>query len=613
MNPRKKSSKLEGRRPFIGIPATGIICLAFLFNLACDRKTETSQKEVMIEVLDPRGRLVSPEVAGLSNPRINDLNGKKIALMADKPDAILFFNSMEKLFKKAYPTATILRFPSPASPIQADNTAEVAAACDVWLEGVKTATSVETDYDIRLEKLGKPGAAFSVNSLIPQRRSLAEINGMPTIRIISLPDKAYLKAKANQELMDRVASEVFDDTVKALTAPLTKSEKEPVPFYHDYSTKKFTGSSFSEAIEKYQQYCHENFMSDGLPVVPPTREAVNEMLAGTSLKPSEEIGIMYPRKGMATVEKIAINSVMAGAKPEYLPIIITAIECITDKNFCQYHIVTGPLPVIWISGPIIEEVGMNNNIGYLSPGYRANSTIGRAIAMCMINIGWREMNIYAMPGGPGTPIAYTNYLIPENQKENPWESFSVEHGYKPEESTVSVNETLWVSNGPGETLNFQTFEQSMESLANLFIPSGFFGNTASSGYRYELVLHPTMASQLADAGFTKQSLVQWIYDKTSVNWNKMDEEERKRFKESVAQGQRRGIRLEDCKPGLLIEPFVDPKHVAVIVAGNAVGQTMVYTTAAGSTTPRADSPPDFVERPFMTKVIRGATLTKSGR
>ena len=139
---------------------------------------------------------------------------------------------------------------------------------------------MEIDYDSRLEKLGKPGAAFSVNSLIPQRRSLAEINGMPTIRIISLPDKAYLKAKANQELMDRVASEVFDDTVKALTAPLTKSEKEPVPFYHDYSTKKFAGSSFSEAIEKYQQYCHENFMSDGLPLVPPTREAVNEMLAG---------------------------------------------------------------------------------------------------------------------------------------------------------------------------------------------------------------------------------------------------------------------------------------------------------------------------------------------
>ena len=165
MNPRKKSSKLEGRRPFIGIPAAGIICLAFLFNLACDRKTETSQKEVMIEVLDPRGKLVSPEVAGLSNPRINDLNGKKIALMADKPDAILFFNSLEKLLKKAYPTSTILRFPSPASPIEPDNTAEVAAACDVWLEGVKTATSMEIDYDSRLEKLGKPGAAFSVNSL----------------------------------------------------------------------------------------------------------------------------------------------------------------------------------------------------------------------------------------------------------------------------------------------------------------------------------------------------------------------------------------------------------------------------------------------------------------
>ena len=74
-----------------------------------------------------------------------------------------------------------------------------------------------------------------------------------------------------------------------------------------------------------------------------------------------------------------------------------------------------------------------------------------------------------------------------------------------------------------------------------------------------MVLHPTMASQLADAGFTKQSLVQWIYDKTSVNWNKMDEEERKRFKESVAQGQRKGIRLEDCKPRASYRAFCGSK------------------------------------------------------
>ncbi len=613
MIPIKNGNRNTSRRVFfknVSAGATGLGATVALTGLG-DASPAAGKDGITLEVLDPRGVLVSTEIKGLSNPRVRDLNGKKIALLNENSD--LFFNALEKLLKKAYPAATILRFPSPASPMIPDNSAEVAKVCDVWLEGVKTATSSEFDFDVKLEKLGRPGATFSVDSLVRQRKCLAEVNGMPTLRVIPIPAMSYLKAKTNPELMNSVASAVFESTVKALTEPLTKAEQNPVPFSYDYSPKKFTGSSYAEANEKFQQYCSANFMNDGLPVVPPTREAVKAMLAGTSRSPKEEIGIMYPRLGIATVEKIAVNAVMAGAKPEYLPVIITAIECITDKNFNLYHIVTGPVPVVWISGPIVEEIGMNAGIGYLSPGYRANSTIGRAVAMCMINIGWRVMDIYAMPGGPGTPVAYTNYVVPENQKESPWESFSVERGYKPEESTVSVNETLWVSNGPGETLSMNTFQQSLDMLAGLVAPTSFFGMTLSKGNRYEIVLHPTLAHQLAEAGFTKQSLVKWLYDKSAIIWDKMDNEQRERFKEAVKQGKWGGIRLEDCKSGLAIEPFTDLKNVAVIVSGDAAGGTLVFSTLAGSTSRRASSPPDFKEMPFMTKVIRGATLTKSGR
>ena len=609
----RKSDKRINRRTFLqgvtaGAAATGAgVSLAqFLYPAVVEAKETTT-----LEVLDPRGELTSPKAVGLSTPRVTDLNGKRIALLNENSD--LFFDAMEKLLKEAFPTATILRFPSPASPMVPDITAEVAKSCDVWLEGVKTATSGDIDYDVKLEKMGKPGAAISVESLVPQRRSKARINGMPTIRIVSLPGIAYFSAKADREKMYSVASEAFDDIVKALTEPLTKAERNPEPFHHDYSPKKFTGSSYAEANEKFQHYCHENFISDGLPIVPPTREAVDAMLKGTSRLPSDEIGIMDPHRGIATVEKIAINSVMAGAKPEYLPVIITAIECITDKSFCQYHIVTGPLPVIWISGPIVEEIGMNNEIAYLSPGYRANSTIGRAVAMCMINIGWRVMNIYAMPGGPGTPVAYTNYLVPENQKQNPWKSFSVERGYKPEESTVSVNEVIGTPKGPGETLSMHSFEQALDMIADIVKPVSFFGSTMAEGNRYTIVLHPTFASQLASAGFTKQSFVQWLYDKTAIIWDKMNKEERERFKSDVTQGKWGGIRLEDCKSGLALEPFTDPKNVAVLVSGDAAGQTLVFPTPFGSTVRRADSPPEFKNMPFMTKVIHGATLTKSGR
>ncbi len=610
MDPKKKSNNGITKRNFfqsVMAGAVGLGALVALVTQSCAPAPDATRDEITLEVLDPRGELVSSEVTGLSNPRVGDLNGKKVALLAEKPDSELFFNAMEKLLKKAYPDVTILRFTSPANPTISDNSEEIAAACDVWLEGIKTSTSLGIDHDIILEKHGKPGVAFSVDALMPQRMALAETDGMPTIRVVPLPATPYFSAKADQELMNKVAADAFEDTIKALTEPLTEAEKNPPPFDYDYSPKKFTGSSYSEVYEKFQEYCSENFMNDGLPVVPPTEEAVKAMLAGTSRKPSDVIGIMEPRKGIATVEKIAINAVMAGAKPEYLPVIMTVIECITEEIFNQYHIVTGPMPVIWISGPIVEEIGMNNEIAYLSPGYRSNSTIGRALSMCMINIGWRLMNIYAMPGGPGTPAAYTNYLIPENQKASPWESYSVGRGYRPEESTVSVNETLMVLNGPGETLNFDSFEQSLDRLADLVAPSGFTLGSSPEGKRYEIVLHPTMASQLADAGFTKQSFVQWLYDKNTIIWDKMSDEERKRFKESVAQGKYPGIRPEDCKTGLVMEPFTDPKNVAVIVAGDTAGTTLVFGTFFGSTVAKAK------DVPFMTKIIHGATLTKSGR
>ena len=244
MNSTKNSNRAKSRRLFTKYVTAVVAGLAFVLIQLGASTPAATKDEVTLEVLDPRGKLVSTEVRGLSNPRIKDLNGKKIALLSEKPDSVLFFNSMEKLLRKAYPTATILRFQSPANPMMPDNTVEVTEACDVWLEGVKTSTSSGIDHDIIMERLGKPGVTFSVESLIPQRRDLAMINGMPTIRVVSLPTIAYFKAKASQGLMDIVASEAFDDTIRALTEPLTEAEKNPEPFHHDYSPKKFTGSRF---------------------------------------------------------------------------------------------------------------------------------------------------------------------------------------------------------------------------------------------------------------------------------------------------------------------------------------------------------------------------------
>jgi len=350
-----------------------------------------AQAQVTLEVLNPRGVLQSVPITGLSNPRVTDLGGKRIALLSEKPDAEIFFDAMEELLKEKYPTATILRFPSAANPTRPDNTEEVARECDTWLQGIKSSGSSIGDYEVKLEKRGKPGATFTVDGLLSQRKRLAEVNGMPTLRILRIPAETYFAYEGLPEKMKPIAASVFDATIKALTDPLTEAEKNPAPFIYDYGTMQFTGNSYTEANEKYQQYCIDNQISDGLPLTPPTPEAVKWMLTGTSRSPNEEIGIMTPRNGMATIEKIAINSVMAGAKPEYLPVIIAAIEGLVDISFNLYHIQTGTLNsrvLIWVNGPIAEEIGMNSGQGFLGHGFRANSAIGRAVSLCMINIGW---------------------------------------------------------------------------------------------------------------------------------------------------------------------------------------------------------------------------------
>jgi hypothetical protein len=608
--------KNVSRRSFVQSTAAGVVGLGAGASLSCvDRKKEAgANATVTLEILEPHGELAFPERHGLSAPRLSNLNGKKIAIMAMGQDSMAFFDTIKSKLKKRYPSVEFIHY-SYGGPNSPDISAKIANECNGWIDGVKASeTGSRHDTGARLEKRGCPGVAIVSDAVIKAKKLLVDINGMPTCRVLAVPAVDYLVAKTDPALMKPVAEAAFDEIHNALIKPLTKEEKEVGNFSYDYSPKKFTGADYSQANEKFQQYCAENFMTDGMPVVPPTREAVDRMLAGTSYPPDKEIGLMYPKQGRATVEQIAINAVMAGAKPEYLPVIIAMIETITAKDFNQYHIVNEILPITFISGPIVEEIGLNNGVGYLAPGHRANATIGRAMLMCMINIGWRRMDVYSSPGGLGQPAAYANYIIPENQKASPWEPYAVWSGFKPEESTVTICEGIFIARGPSETLSMSGFKENMEQMSSMFSPSagvfGFFGMPQNGvDMRHMIAIHPTFARQLANAGFTRESFIKWLHDKNTINWDKMSEDERKEFREMVTAGKAFGIKTTDCKPGLYREPFADLKDVAVIVAGTGAGGVIVFQTPCGSTAHVEDV---AVTRPYMHKVIHGAALTKAG-
>jgi len=526
-----------------------------------------------LTVLEPRGKLKDPKRIGLFAPRLDTIDGKKIAIMDH--DSMLFFELFEEQLKAKYPSVEFVHYRSLGAPNSPDISAEIAANCDAWIDGVKACeTGSKKDPGALLEKHGRPGVSIVSDAIIRAKRQLSDINGMPTVRNIYVDSIEYLSIKMDREKLKELVIAFTPRIIDALISPLTDEEKNVSDLIPDYSPKTFTGEDYAEVYEKFQQYIAEQHLGDGLPVAPPTREAVDRMLTGTPLAPDTVIGHMYPKLGIATVENIAVCAVMAGCKPEHLPVVIAMVECIASGDFNQYHIVNEILPAIFLSGPIIEKLGLNCEVGTLAPGHRANSSIGRALLMCMICIGWRDMTIYSSPGGLGQPAAYANYFICENQKANPWESYAQSLGYKNGESVITICETLSAERGPAETLSNLNFEQRLDQIAGMFRPMGaFFGMPiGAEDTRIMISMHPTLARQLADHGFTRESFIQYLYDK-----NTREEGGRK------------------------LEPFTDNANVALMVSGTGAGGTIVFSTVCGSTGHVED-----VEtiRPFMHKVVR---------
>src|ERR671923_959007 len=180
-------------------------------------------------------------------------------------------------------------------------------------------------------------------------------------------------------------------------------------------------------------------VTDGLPVVPPTRERVARAIEASGRAADELIALVPPNFGRATVEKIAINAVMAGCKPEYLPVVIAAVDAVCDERFDPHGVAatTKPTaPLIVVNGPIRGELEINCGANLFGPGWRANATIGRALRLVCVNLGGAvpgvvSMSCFAHPG------RYT-YCIGEREEASPWESLAVEHGFAPTDSTVAL-------------------------------------------------------------------------------------------------------------------------------------------------------------------------------
>ena len=265
-----------------------------------------------------------------------------------------------------------------------------------------------------------------------------------------------------------------------------------------------------ELIDDYdavQDLYLERGWGDGLPITPPTPERVEAMLVASGLEPQQVVAELPPNWGTATVERLAINAVMAGCRPEYLPAIVAGVAAMADPAFNLYAIQATThscAPLFIINGPLRERLGLNGGSGAYGPGWRANATIGRAVRLALLNIGGGYPGVGDM-STQGAPSKYS-YCVAEREEENPWEPLHVERGFAPEQSTVTV-----LAGEPPHNINDHTSSSAEEILTIIAGAMAVTGaNNAYTGGETLLALGPEHAATIAGDGWGKDDIRDWL-------------------------------------------------------------------------------------------------------
>jgi hypothetical protein len=349
-------------------------------------------------------------------------------------------------------------------------------------------------------------------------RSAASDWGVPKIRPVPIPSDKWYTLRRTLEEIRPVAAEAIKEIIDILTLPLTTEEANPPKSKNadiGPAEYKVTAESYPEALEKFNELFLENHSGDGLPLVPPTEERVKWMLSGTSRSPGEVLGKCPLKLGTVTIEKIAINAVMAGAKPEYLPVIIAAMECFVgesgpgqdgEKFFHTLGSSGSFTLVIMVNGPITREIDMNSGIGLFGHGWRSNNTIGRAIRLSTINIGhcWPRLNDMALTGRAS---AHTWYTFAENEELSLWEPYHVSRGFNKQDNTVIVSKVNSIySTFGGGAVGLWKAESILDQVAERMPKRG----------GVYIVFNPEVHKELNKLGFNRESVREWLSEKTGV-------------------------------------------------------------------------------------------------
>ncbi|MEV0595521.1 UGSC family (seleno)protein [Nonomuraea cavernae] len=389
-----------------------------------------------------------------------------------------------------------------------------------------------------VERRGVPAVGYTAAIFDEDARFSAKTFGVPEACPVIVPD--CFSNKSTEEIHHMV-DDSFEEVVHLLTTE--RAVYDVLPEFDSMVLESapelhFGGDDLLDAFDEMQRRFVANGWSDGMPLVPPTRRKVAAMVEASGLDGDHVVGDFAPGFGIGTVEKIAANAVMAGCRPETMPVILATMECVLDPSIGlrTWAMSTGPqAPLVLVSGPIADQIGMNRGICALGPGSisEVNVAIGRALRLIMMNVGLSYPGITDMDT-IGTPMKFSA-CVAENEERTPWDSWRVQQGFSPEQSTVTVN----VPYGMTEFFDFQNSDPELLIESWSTLTSHAVGTPAagawlikqnaplSAGYPFHgtfsnmLLMAPDHAAVFAAAGWTPADIREAIHRRTKISFRQL--------------------------------------------------------------------------------------------
>lgn len=469
----------------------------------------TGGDEMEWTALSPWAEIDGSEMTGLT-PRLETLEGKTIGMFGDfMISATYMLKSVERELRKQYPTAkfSYLMYEAETKEIAKDR--QFYPRFRKWLSGVDCVISffgsvpssaLYLGYNSAyMEKLDKPTVMALAPRTAPAGLRGIKAKGVPALRTVEIEPVLGIFSEDNEvdalAKMEPYAPKLTGDIIDALTRPLTEAERDKPAVDQSLATNTYTGTA-QEISRLFYSYGWTN----GQPIEIPTREAVDEMLRGTDLPAGYVVGYLPPKMGVATVEKIAVNAVMAGCLPTYLPVLIAAVRAALDERICLEGWTCSQStwgPVLTVSGRISEEIGLNTGDNALSPYYKANAALARAWGYLMMNIAGLRPGIEDL-----SEMGHENRMglcIGDSVQNNPWGPLHTDFGLSGEDSAVTI---FWPQNH--QAITARSIPGFLEELCKI--------NPYGWDPGMEIIFTPKAAELFAAAGWNRRRIIDYIVE-----------------------------------------------------------------------------------------------------